>query len=176
MADSIHAADAGRPDEETEPRWTHPAVILATGLWLGRAKFMPGTVGALAGLPLAFGVSRLPGMFWQVGAVAVLAMLAVPVCTRAVKHWHGKKDPGAIVLDEIVSLPIAFLFFDRGSLGSPSIWIAGFLLHRVFDISKPPPVRQLERLPQGAGIVADDLAAGAYACLALHGLVAVGWL
>jgi len=53
---------------------------------------------------------------------------------------------------------------------SPLIWIAAFVLFRLFDISKPPPARQLERLPDGLGIMADDWAAGGFACLALHAL------
>ena len=59
-------------------------------------------------------------------------------------------------------------------LDSWAIAVAGFALHRLFDISKPPPARQLERLPDGLGIMADDMAAAVYANLALHLLVFMG--
>jgi phosphatidylglycerophosphatase A len=83
------------------------------------------------------------------------------------------KDPGCIVLDEIASLPITFFLVPMNS------WIvvaAGFALHRLFDISKPPPARQLERLPEGLGIMADDWAAGVYSNLVLHALIYFGVL
>ncbi len=88
-------------------------------------------------------------------------------------------DPGAVVLDEIVALPIVFL-------GAPAItWqvlVAGYLLFRLFDITKPGLVREIENLPGGWGIVADDVAAAALAWAALRGLMwidraaSLGWL
>ena len=69
------------------------------------------------------------------------------------------------MLDEIASVPITFYLIDDWS------WLAvlaGFLLHRLFDITKPPPARQLERLPKGLGIMADDWMAGLYSNLALR--------
>ncbi len=54
--------------------------------------------------------------------------------------------------------------------------IVGFALHRLFDISKVPPARQLEQLPEGLGIMADDWAAGVYSCLALHAILLTGWI
>jgi phosphatidylglycerophosphatase A len=101
------------------------------------------------------------------------------LCTAAVRGLGGKKDPGAVVFDEIASVPIAFLFVPAGQLNNPWVLIAGFVLIRIFDIAKPPPVRQLEKLPDGLGVMADDWAAGIYACAALHLLLwwnPLGWL
>jgi phosphatidylglycerophosphatase A len=109
----------------------------------------------------------------QLAVLVVICLLGIPLCTRAARDLGGKKDPGAIVWDEIVSMPITFLLVP---MTSPAVVIVGFLLNRVFDISKPPPARQLERLPDGLGIMADDLAAGVYSCGVLHLLLALGWI
>jgi phosphatidylglycerophosphatase A len=99
----------------------------------------------------------------------------VPICTIAAEQLGGKKDPGAIVLDEIVSLPVTFFLVERELLVHPLVMLIGFGLHRLFDITKPPPARQLERLPNGLGIMADDMAAGVYSCIALHLILLTGW-
>ena len=92
-----------------------------------------------------------------VAMIAVICTASIPVCTRATRALGGKKDPGAIVLDEIASLPITFFLVE---MTSASVVVAGFALHRLFDITKPPPARQFERLPDGLGVMADDWAAG----------------
>jgi phosphatidylglycerophosphatase A len=118
---------------------------------------------------LAWGLDHLPIGPRLVSIVAICA-LGVPVCTAAARRLGGKKDPGSIVLDEIASLPITFLLIP---LTSWSVVLAGFLLHRLFDITKPPPARQFEALPEGLGIMADDWIAGLYSNLALRLLL---WL
>jgi phosphatidylglycerophosphatase A len=69
------------------------------------------------------------------------------------------------VWDEIVTVPIVFLLVP---LANWKIAAAGFFFHRLMDTVKPPPARQLERLPEGWGVMADDVAAGIYACAALY--------
>lgn len=147
-----------------------PAVWLATGLGLGLSPFAPGTVGSLWGLPLSWALATWCPVWVQLTVTAVLIALGVPLCTRAAQQLGGKKDPGAIVWDEIASFPLVFV--GHGSL-SPATLALGFLLHRLFDVTKPPPARQLERLPTGLGIMADDVAAALYANAALW---AIGWL
>lgn len=153
-----------------------PLVFLACGLGLGYARFAPGTVGTLLGLPLAWAIGLLP--WWgQVPLIAAICAVGVPLCTYAARRLNAK-DPGAIVFDEIASLPITFFLVPLSRpLGElAAILAAGFVLHRVFDISKPPPAKRLERLPRGLGIMADDWSAGVYSCLVLHALVwLVGW-
>jgi phosphatidylglycerophosphatase A len=138
---------------------------------------MPGTVGAVWGLPLAFAVGHAAWPFGQFAAIAACFLVGVPVCAAAARLLGGKKDPGAIVWDEIASMPIVFLGIARERLGIGDLWAAdwrifaaGFVLHRVFDIAKPPPVGTVERLRGGWGIMADDTAAAALACVCLHGL------
>ena len=91
----------------------------------------------------------------------------VPLTTAAGRALGGNKDNQAIIWDEIVTVPIVFLLVP---LTGWTIAVAGFLLHRLMDISKPPPARQLERLPEGLGVMADDVIASVYACAALAGL------
>lgn len=145
------------------------AVWIATGSWIGLIPFAPGTWGTLWGLPLAWGVSLLPGVWLQAAAIVVVCAAGIPICTAAARRL-GKKDPGSIVLDEIASLPITFFFlpYDHFPWDRPAVIVAGFLLHRLFDILKPQPARSLERLPEGLGIMADDWVAGVYSNLALR--------
>lgn len=140
---------------------------IATGLGFGFAKKAPGTVGALWGIPLAWLVMQIPNVYGQIGTLVVLYLVGIPICTSAAKTL-GKKDPGEVVWDEIATVPIVFLFVDPRLMNRPEILLLGFALHRLFDISKPPPVRNLEKLPDGLGIMTDDVAAATYACMVMH--------
>jgi len=157
------------------PTRVSPIMLLATGLGFGYAPLAPGTVGAIWGLPLAWAIYQVPAPgswpSWpiQVGLIAFLFVVGVPVCSAAALRL-GKKDPGSVVYDEIATIPIVFLSV-TSDLDRPWVWVVGFVLHRVFDILKPPPVRQLERLPGGWGIMADDAGAAVYACAVLRFLV-----
>ncbi|WNK21008.1 phosphatidylglycerophosphatase A [Halomonas piscis] len=144
---------------------------LATGLGVGFMPVAPGTFGSLWGLPLAWWLGdKTPGR--QASLVAIMALLAVPICHWAsVTHFAGG-DAGSIVLDEIVAFPLALLglaFTGRPAARQLS-WLAlAFALFRAFDALKPPPVSWVETLPGGIGIVADDLVAAglAWGCMAL---------
>jgi len=139
---------------------------------LGFVPFAPGTFGTLAGLPLSWAILQVPSALGQIAIIAAICLAAVPICTAAARRLGSAKDPSAIVLDEVVSLPIVFLFVPADQLShQPWLWAAGFVLFRLFDVTKPPPARQLERLPDGAGIVADDIAAALYSCAVLHVLI-----
>jgi phosphatidylglycerophosphatase A len=133
---------------------------------------MPGTIGALWGLPLAYAIGQVDNEVVQMAIIGVLILLAVPVCTAAARRL-GRKDPGAVTLDEIVSVPITFFLHPIDNL---AILAVGFVLHRVFDILKPPPARAVERLPDGWGIVADDLVASVFSNLALWLVIWLGVL
>jgi len=92
-----------------------------------------------------------------IGIVLTL-ILGVPAATIAARE-SGRHDPGFVVIDEVIGQWIALLF-------SPADWrhaLIALLLFRLFDITKPFPARQLESLPEGWGIVFDDVAAGLYA-------------
>lgn len=146
------------------------AVWLATGLGIGLYAPAPGTFGAAWGSLLAWGLSYVPGLGWQVLTIVILFFIGVPLCTAAGRALGRGKDPGAIVWDEIVTVPIVFLIVPMSNW---RIAAAGFFLHRLLDTVKPPPARQLERLPEGWGVMADDVAASVYACLLLY---VVAWM
>jgi len=141
-----------------------PVVWLATCLGVGLWAPAPGTAGALWGSLLAWGISYLPGLVWQVVAIVAVNLAGIPLCTAAGRALGGKKDNQAIVWDEMASMPIVFLL---APLNGWVVGLVGFGLFRLLDITKPPPARQLERLPDGLGVMADDWMAAAYACVAL---------
>ena len=146
------------------------ATLFATGFGVGWSPWASGTVGAaLWGMPLAFLLTLVP-LPVRIAAIVVIAAVGVPICTAATRALGGKKDPGTIVLDEVASVPMTFFLVP---MTNPLPVLLGFLLNRAFDIVKPPPARQLEHLPDGLGIMADDWAAGVYSCLVLHLLL---WL
>lgn len=136
-------------------------MFAATGCYVGRIPVAPGTFGSVLGLPLAWGLSHL-AWGWQVAAAVACFLLGVAVSGRAAQVL-GLKDPPGVVIDEIAAFAVVFLL-------TPFNWqtaIVGFALFRLFDITKLWPARQLERLPGGWGIMADDSAAGVYSALAL---------
>ncbi len=148
---------------------------IATGFGFGFSPFAPGTVGTLWGLPLAWAISLVPSIIGQAIIIAGLIAIGIPMCTRAARELQ-KKDPGSVVWDEIATVPITFFLVPTELLTRPSVLIVGFVLHRIFDISKVPPARQIEKLPDGTGIMLDDVVAGVYSCLALHLLLQLDFL
>ncbi|MGZ0168377.1 MAG: phosphatidylglycerophosphatase A family protein [Planctomycetales bacterium] len=147
------------------------SITLGTGLGIGFAPFAPGTFGSLLGPPLVWGVHQasLP-MGIVLGIAVAFIAIGIPICTAA-SAALGKHDPGEVVYDEIAAFWIVFL--PHIVLGRPVGWLAaigGFAFFRVFDIAKPWPVSRLEKLPDGLGIMADDLAAGALAAACLFAL------
>jgi phosphatidylglycerophosphatase A len=105
-------------------------------------------------------------------ALAVLiTLIGIPAATR-VARASALKDPQFVVIDEVAGQLIALI-------AVPLSWkslLAGFILFRAFDIIKPPPVRQLEALPEGAGIMLDDVGAGICALAVVHLLLRFGLL
>ena len=143
-------------------------LFIAEGAGLGRSPIMPGTVGSLWGIPLG-GVLGLGVPVWGRLAVGVLMFaVGVPLCSRAAR-LKGDKDPGSVVWDEIAAFPLiyAFVAINWNTL------ILGFVLFRIFDITKPPPVRKVEQLGGGLGIMIDDTVAAMWALipmlLLIHG-------
>ena len=133
-------------------------MFLATGGFVGRSPIAPGTLGSLIGLPVAYGLAQ---MSWMPAALLsiLLILAAVPITAEAARILKAD-DPGCIVLDEIAGMVVAL----HGITFSAGTAIAGFVLFRIFDISKLPPVGFVERrLRDGWGIVMDDVVAGVLA-------------
>jgi phosphatidylglycerophosphatase A len=141
------------------------AVWLASGLGIGFGTRAPGTVGGLLGLALVPLMDKAANLEVQLAIVAGLLLVGVVVCDLAARALGEADDPQPIVLDEIVVLPIVFI------ATPPLSWrlaIVGYLLFRLFDITKPGMVRRVERLSGGLGIVADDALAAALAWATLQ--------
>jgi phosphatidylglycerophosphatase A len=146
------------------------ARVLATWFFCGYAPVGPGTAGSAAALAIAWLLHRYAGL--PAIAFALLAiLLAAPAVWAAdlTARQTGLKDPQFVVVDEVVGQWIAVAGATQLNWKS---WFGAFLLFRLFDIWKPAPARQLERLPGGTGIVADDVMAGIYGALVLF---AAGW-
>jgi len=136
---------------------------IATGLGSGLVPLAPGTAGSAVAVGLFWLTSR-GGALWVPAVVFVALLLAGFWSATSAARSLGRKDPGAIVIDEFAGQFLALLAL-------PVSWpvlAAGFVLFRLFDIIKPPPARRLEALPGAAGIMADDLVAGLYANLLLQ--------
>ena len=139
------------------------AIFLASGFGIGWIPVAPGTFGSLLGVGIVglLAAARMPQTWYVVMAVAVF-FLGVPCCRKAAEA-KGVKDPGWIVLDEIAAILFVFVTVPFTLVTA----ILGFVLFRIFDISKPYPIRLLEKLPHGWGIMTDDVAAGFYTGLIL---------
>jgi phosphatidylglycerophosphatase A len=156
-------------------RWSAPILVgLATLGPIGRKLPAPGTWGSLAGV-LYFTVFFERATLWEnlVGST-VAAVVAAFVCGEAERHL-GKKDPGEVILDEFVAMPLCFLGWPQLVHGWPvwAVLLGGFGLFRLFDIWKPLGIRQLQRIQGGWGVVIDDTVAALVACVVLHVLVRV---
>jgi len=138
------------------------AFAVATGLGSGYAPVAPGTAGSAVGLLLFWPLVGRPPL--QVLTATVLLILIGVVAGDHVARRLGKKDPGLVVVDEVAGQWISLLFLPL-TLGTTA---AAFVLFRLMDVLKPWPARDLERLPGGIGIMADDVMAGIYANLLLR--------
>ncbi len=143
----------------------------ALGTFFG-AGFMrpgPGTYGSIAAVLLWFGAihalhpSPLAQTLGTLVAAVAVTLIGIPAATIVARE-SGREDPGHVVIDEVAGQLVALIAI-------PADWkhaAISLVLFRVFDILKPPPIRQLERLPAGTGIMLDDVAAGLFALAIAH--------
>ena len=135
--------------------------FLACGFGSGLAPVAPGTFGTLAGVPICLFCLPLP---WLGRLLVVLALTALSIYVAGYAEGiYQKKDDQRIVIDEIIGLQVTMLPVTITALHL----FAGFVLFRLFDILKPFPLNNLQRLPGGWGIVMDDVGAGIYAGVAM---------
>lgn len=135
------------------------ARIVASGCGCGYFPRAPGTVAALVATLIAVGLIAVSPVL-----VAAAALIAIAAGLWAIPKAGGSGDPGWVVIDEFAGQWIALLAAPH--LEVPAL-IAGFVLFRLLDISKPGPIRAAENLPGALGVIADDVAAGAIAALIL---------
>ena len=158
-----------RIDLRTLPHKTRWAWTVATFFGAGLLRPGPGTYGSIAAVLLwyaaahAFHPQHLAA--WTLAAALLATVIGIPAATIVARE-SLREDPGHVVIDEVAGQLFALIAI-------PADWphaLLALLLFRLFDITKPPPIRQLERLPTGTGIMLDDLAAGLFA-LALGHLI-----
>ena len=142
------------------------AVGLATCCGCGYWPWGPGTVASLGAVFIAAGLhAYLASGRLILLVLTALGMLPAIWASTRTARLVNKVDPNIVVIDEVLGQWVTLL-------GAKAfVWksfVAGFVLFRLFDIWKPWPVRRLEKLPEGAGIVADDIAAGLYGALILY--------
>lgn len=161
------------PSTVIQPRAPLWATATATLFGIGRLHPGPGTWGSAATVLLwAAAAHALPVALRTpvaIGLACMVIAIGIPAATRVCRA-SGKKDPQFVVIDEVAGQLIALI-------AVPLAWqtfLAGFILFRVFDIFKPPPIRQLEKLPEGTGIVLDDVAAGIFALVGMQLLLRSG--
>jgi phosphatidylglycerophosphatase A len=149
------------PPAEKKTVW---AWALGTFFGAGFLKPGPGTYGSIAAVLLWYGAAHALNpsptalAIGTVVAAAVVTLIGIPAATIVARE-SGREDPGHVVIDEVAGQLIALIAI-------PADWkhaVLSLLLFRAFDIFKPPPIRQLERLPEGTGIMLDDVAAGLFA-------------
>jgi phosphatidylglycerophosphatase A len=163
------------------------AMLVATGLGTGHLRPASGTWGSALGLLLYLPLARLnqPHLWWAWGLVLVAGSLIGIWAASIGERVTGEKDSHDIVIDEIVGQWVALSFAPMSAgTGLITLWgwsaqslfvlAAAFLLFRAFDVWKPYPIRQLQRLRGGLGVMIDDLLAGAWACVILHAGLALG--
>ena len=165
-------ADPGSLTKSTTPTpaWAHwVAIFFGAGL----GKPGPGTWGAAATVLLWVAIAHFTPLPYQIYAILALTLLSViigiPAATLEARGC-GKKDPSHVVIDEVAGQLVTLI------AAPVRFWplFLGFLLFRAFDITKPWPIRKLEKLPEGTGIVVDDLGAGVYGWIVLQLLLYLG--
>jgi phosphatidylglycerophosphatase A len=155
------------PPASALTRKSQASWLIATFFYIGYMRPGPGTwaSGATAMLWWLGAQFLAPGWLLPVAVVTAVAitLIGIPPST-VVARESGSEDPGFVVIDEVAGQMIALI-------GAPLQWkylIAGFILFRSFDIVKPFPLRRLENLPEGTGIMMDDVGAGVYALILLQ--------
>jgi len=145
------------------------AWALGTFFGAGFLRPGPGTYGSIAAVLLWFGAihalhpSPLAQTLGTLVAAVAVTLIGIPAATIVARE-SGREDPGHVVIDEVAGQLVALIAI-------PADWkhaAISLVLFRVFDILKPPPIRQLERLPAGTGIMLDDVAAGLFALAIAH--------
>ena len=159
---AIEGSVAGRP-----PLWS---TVISTWFGAGLLPLAPGTWGTIAAVPLAWALDRVGGEVALVTAlviVTVVGSIAADVYCKAT----GRHDNQKIVVDEVAGYLLTLVAVTR----TPLHLVLAFVLFRLFDIWKPPPVRSIDRHVHGGfGVVADDLGAGVYGAIVLWLLVHFG--
>jgi len=159
-----------------QPGWTREiptevVVGIATLGPVGQRLPAPGTFGSLVGVVYFALCFSYMGLFGSIVASVIGAYVAIGFCGEA-EIRLGRRDPGEVILDEVVAMPLCFLGWPwiagSGTWAYLGLLVAGFALFRFYDITKPLVINSLQELPGGWGVVIDDTAAALATCATLH--------
>ena len=149
---------------------TQFALFIATLGPIGKNLPAPGTWGSLVALVFGYAILSA-GWYWL--ALATLIALLVGIGAASIYEAHsGKKDASEVVIDEVAGQWSVLLAAPLTLEG----FIAAFILFRLFDITKPFPIRKAEAIPGGLGVMADDIVAGFFAGTGLIIMMLMGFL
>ncbi|HDQ26556.1 MAG TPA: phosphatidylglycerophosphatase A [bacterium] len=138
-------------------------ILISTFFYSGYFPFASGTAGTIVFLPFYWFIfGRMSWPFYVLSAVIIT--LAGIWASNYAAVIFGKKDPGKVVIDEVAGYMVTMFLIPLSFVNM----IMGFFLSRIFDIIKPPPARQFEKLHGGTGIMMDDIMAGVYANITMH--------
>ncbi len=142
-------------------------LTLATGFFLGMVRPRVATVATLLGIPLALVLYFAVGWVGYLPPLLLLWLVGIPLCGRAADIME-REDPGEVTYDEFTTLPLVYFLAPDFGLANWPVLVAGFALHRFFDILKPLGINRLQRFPGGLGIMIDDVLASLYALTIMH--------
>ena len=139
-------------------------LALALSTWFGSGLLprAPGTFGTVAAIPVVLGMNCLG--VWPALVFLIAFTFGAVWSSQVSRRLLGPTDPSEVVIDEVAGFLLTMLFLPH----SRTILFAGFILFRFFDIIKPYPIKRIERLKGGYGIVMDDMMAGLYAHMGLR--------
>lgn len=146
--------------------------FFSTGFFISfLVPFIPGVYGAILGIGFALLINSLP-VFLKIIISIFLAIISIPLCSRAEKVLNQGKDPQKVVIDEVVGVQFASIWFNLFqklfifSFNVP-LWLLLLLIYGFFDALEPFPIKRIEKLSAGWGIVLDDIMAGVYTIIIL---------
>ena len=154
------------------------SLMLASTFHIGFIPGAPGTYASLATVAVLVFLRPAGGSFNPLLLLAAVSLITLAgiITSNVVSRKAGDEDPSYVVIDEVAGQLLTFLCVP---LSIPNL-VLGFIAFRTFDIWKPWPIRRLEPLPHGIGIMADDLLAGVYGCVVVHlinmFLRSMGWV
>ncbi|MGC9067029.1 MAG: phosphatidylglycerophosphatase A family protein [Minisyncoccia bacterium] len=147
--------------------------FFSTGFFISfLVPFIPGVYGVILGIGFALLINSFP-IILKIIISLVLTVVSIPLCTRAEKIFNQGKDPQNIVIDEVVGVQFASIWFNLFqklfifSFNVP-LWLLLLLIYGFFDALEPFPIKRIEKLVGGWGIVLDDLMAGVYTIITLY--------
>lgn len=162
----------------TTYRYNFLIKFLATGFFGSYLiPFLPGLYGVILGIGFAWLINSLSAIL-KIIIFLVLTVISIPLCTKAEKVLNKGKDPKNIVIDEVIGVQfvsIWFNLFQKLTIFSFNVplWLLLLLVYGFFDSVKPFPIKRIEKLFSGWGIVLDDLMAGCYTVVVLYLFIAV---